>query len=240
MNWRLESIHWLVGFLLFRDALTVRRNGWWETHEVQKGRCEVLPVWWNNPMQQAGASWMKFGFAQEDFRVLVDSKLNQSQQYALIIKKTDQILGCIITNVASMSKKYCLYLSPARTDSVVYRFRLSSRRKTLMHLSKASRCLLTWSGVLHIWSMRGLRELDLFGLGKKRLRGAVYRRLTGGYEEDRTSILEVCSDRTRDHGHKQQPEKFCLYIWKKSHSGGNQTLEQAAHKVCGISILGSI
>ena len=85
-----------------------------------------------------------------------------------------------------------------------------------------------------------MRELDLFGLGKIRLRVAVYTCLTGGYEEDRTRLLEVSNDRTRVNRHKLQHEKFCLYIWKKSHSVGNQTLEQAAHRVCGISILGSI
>lgn len=83
---------------------------------------------------------MKFGFAEED------KKLNMSQQRALIIKKTNQILGYIITNIASRS----LYLAPVRIDSVVYRFRLSSSRKTLMYLSKASGCLPMWSGGWHI------------------------------------------------------------------------------------------
>lgn len=214
--------------------------GWWEAHEVKKGKCEVLHLWWNDPMQQAGANWMKFGFAEEDLRLLVD-KLNMSQQHALIIKKTSQILGCIITHLVSRSKKFSLFGTCKNWQYCVYRFRLSSSRKTLMYLSKVSGCLPTWSGGWHMWIMKiVLNELDLFGQGKISWREAIYRCLTGGYEEDRTKCLEVCNDMTRVNRHKLQHEKFCLYIWKKNHSEGNQTLEQAAHRVSGIFILGSI
>lgn len=49
---------------------------------------------------------MKFGFAKEDLRVLLDINFNMTQQHALIIMKTNQILVCIIVNVSSRSKKY--------------------------------------------------------------------------------------------------------------------------------------
>ncbi|KAK4806630.1 hypothetical protein QYF61_022936 [Mycteria americana] len=72
--------------------------------KFNKGNCQVLPLGRNKPMHQPmlGVSQLERSLAEKALGLLVDTKLNTSQQHALVGNKANGMLGCI--------DKYCQQL----------------------------------------------------------------------------------------------------------------------------------
>ncbi|KAK4807067.1 hypothetical protein QYF61_018408 [Mycteria americana] len=93
-----------------------RMEKWADRNLMQfNKKCQVLHLGRNNPRHQylLGDAQLGSSFSAKNLGVLVDTKLNMSQQCALVAKKANGILDCIRQSITSRSREVILPLYSA-------------------------------------------------------------------------------------------------------------------------------
>jgi len=227
-------------WLIHRKAVLPFSETWtgWRVGQrgssFNKGKCRVLHLGRNNPMHlyRLGVDLLENSSVKRDLGVLVDDRLTMSQPCALAAKKANGILRYIRRSVASRLRDvllplYFALVRPHLEYSV--QFWAAQFKKDEELLETVQRRATKMMRRLERLSYKEmLRELGLFILKKRRLRGdllTAYKYLNHGCEEDGARFFSVVPiGRTRDNGHKPNHKKLHVNMRKNF-----STLRVAGH-----------
>ncbi|KAJ7405409.1 hypothetical protein WISP_139827 [Willisornis vidua] len=143
----------------------------------KKAKCQVLHLGLNNPIQsyKLGRQWLESGLVEKSLGVLVHSQLNMRLKCVQGVRKVKHILVCISNSVASRTRAVIIpqYLALVRLHlECCVQFWAPHDKKDIEVLEQVQRrAKELMKGLEHESYEEWLRELEVFRLEKRRLRG---------------------------------------------------------------------